>query len=342
MAIGAAAIVLALSAGMLYERLAIVALDQKSTSVAVGTNMTVLRVWGEDLGGGKTEAHYDQLENVTIENTRKVVGIPGLVPAEQRGKIAVWQTGVISKAVGIGDMPATEELVTFDRRTGLTTGDGRDKKSAGTLDDPQAMRPIKHAGLFFKFPFNVEKKAYPWWDGDMERAATMEFVREETIAGVDTFVFVQRTPVTPLKSVSVPAQVFGGTGGMVDAVPFYGNTRTVWVEPNTGVVIKGQEELDKTLRGSLGTVVTTKGTLAYNDATVRANANEYRVKGQLLGFLRDSLTSVGLIVGGLALAAGLVLLLTGRASRPAARTADGVAGLGVSAQDSRRQRRARV
>lgn len=334
--------VLALSAGTLYQRLAIVALDQRSTNVAVGTNMSVLRVWGEDLGGGKTEAHYDQLEGVTIENTRTVVGIPGRVPPDRRGEIAVWQTGVISKAKGIGDMPATEELVTFDRRTGLTTGDPQDQKSAGTLDDPDAMRDIKHEGLFFKFPFNVQKKSYPWWDGDLERAERMEFVREESISGVDTYVFVQRTPVAPLKSVSVPSGVFGATGGMVDAVPFYGNTRTVWVEPNTGVVMKGQEELDKTLRSALGTVVTTKGTLAYDDATVRRNANEYRVKGKMLGFVRDSLQPVGFIVGGLAVGAGLLLLLTGRGSKPSARRAGGVASLGVGGQEETRRRRARV
>jgi hypothetical protein len=339
--LGVALVVLgALARPVLYDRLATVSLDQRSTSVSEGSNMTALRVWKDASG-----PHYDRLSGVTLRSTREVVGIPGAVPPAERSTTAVWQTGVTSEALGVGDLTYSEELVTFDRTSALTTGAARDERSAGDLDDPSKMVPVSHSGLFYKFPFAVEKKTYPWWDGDLGRSVPISFVREETLYGTPTYVFQQVIPSTEVSTRTVPAAVFGGTGGDVEATATYANTRTLWIEPNTGVIIKGQEQLDKSLASSVGTVATTLGTIGYTDKTVRDNASTWGTKGRVLGFLGGAFMWVGLIAGLVLVALGTVLV--GRRGaiqgpRPASGPrAGGVGDLGVGRGEPRRRGRER-
>jgi hypothetical protein len=123
----------------------------------------------------------------------------------------------------------------------------------------------------------------------------------------------------------------------VEAKVMYGNDRTLWVEPNTGVIIKGQEVLDRSLVSQFGTVYTTEGTIGYTDETVRANAETWGSKGRLLGFVRDSLKPTALIVGGLLVLGGLALLLLPprRGKAPAdAQGLDGLGGLGTRRERS--------
>ena len=122
----------------------------------------------------------------------------------------------------------------------------------------------------------------------------------------------------------------------------YGNTRTLWIEPNTGVIIKGQEQVDKSLISTLGTVATTKGTIGYTDQTVRDNAETWGSKGRLLGFIGGPFMWVGIISGLLLIVVGALLI--GR--RPAAAGAgrsrrsedlEGIDGLGLQG-GTRRER----
>ena len=317
LALGVTLLVLgAVSRPLIYDELATVSLDQRSTSVSEGQNMATLRVWSDDEG----KSHFDQLTDVTVRSTRQVVGIPGMVPEDELDTTAVWQTGVTSEAVGIGALTYSEELVTFDRKTGLTTGDDRDVRSAGDLDDPDKMVPVTHEGLFYKFPFAVEKTTYPWWDGDLAQPVDISFVREEELYGTNTYVFQQVIPPTEVPPArTVPAAVFGGTGADVQATVSYGNTRTLWIEPNTGVIIKGQEQVDKALISTTGTVATTKGTIGYSDQTVRDNAETWGSKGRLLGFLGGPFMWVGIISGLLLITVGALLI--GR--RPTSTSTDG-------------------
>ena len=333
----------ALSRPVLYDQLATVSLDQRSTSISEGSDMSALRLWSDDAG-----PHYDQLTGVTLRSTREVRGIPGMVSAQEHPDDAVWQTGVTSEALGIGDLTYSQELVTFDRKSALATGAARDERSAGDLDDPQKMVPVEHSGLFYKFPFAVEKKTYPWWDGDLGKAVPVSFVREETLYGTPTYVFQQSIPVTDVSSRTVPAAVFGGEGDDVEATVRYGNTRTLWIEPNTGVIIKGQEQLDKSLTSSLGTVATTLGTIGYTDKTVRDNASTWGTKGRLLGFIGGPLLWIGIIAGLVLVAAGTVLIgRRGTGVRPRTASdrgtgAGGIDALGVGRNDTGRERRQRT
>ena len=173
---------------VLYTQLATVPLNYKSTSVSVGRDMSVLRLWSDDAKVG----HYDKLTGVTVQSTRQVLGIPGRVPADKQSSTAFWQTGVKSIAVGVGDLSYSMETVSFDRLTGVANNCCGDQVSIGDLEKPDAMKNITHEGGYFKFPFDVQKQSYAWWDGDLGKATAAKFVRTEDLFGTETYVFEQR------------------------------------------------------------------------------------------------------------------------------------------------------
>jgi len=306
---------------VLYDGLATVKLNQRSVSVSEGTGMSALHVYK----GTDGKSHYDKLENAHLKSTRNVIGIPGRAKdAKKQDTDAFWQTTVQSQAEIDGkwtDLSYTNEGVSFNRKTAESTNCCGDYKSVGDLTDPAKVQPIDHKGLFFKFPFNVQKKTYQWWDGDLGKATDIEFVREEKLEGVTTYVFRQTIPKAETTQRDVPKALFGDTAtGDVTATVNYGNIRTLWIEPNTGVLIKGQEEVEKSLTtDQYPELFTTKGTIGYSDATVKKNAEDWGSKGSLLGLINGPLTAIGIVLGLLFIALGLFLTFGGsrRGSREA-------------------------
>jgi hypothetical protein len=324
-ALGAALLLLGfLAKPVIYAKSASVPLDYTTTQVSQGANMSVLRIHV----GADGNPLFDKLNGATVRSTRNVLGIPGKVPADKQATSAFWQTGVKSEALGVGDLTYTNETVSFDRVSGESNNCCGDQASAGALDDSTKMVDIKHQGNFYKFPFDVQKEqTYQWWDGDLGKAAPASFVRTEALYGTDTYVFEQRIDQTQVGTLTAPAALFDSTGADVDAKIMYGTVTTLWVEPNTGVVIKGQQVINKQIVSSLGTVDATKGTIAYNEQTVRGNVDDWGSKGRQLALVKNTLGPVGigaglvLIVGGLAL-----LLLRGRTAPAPAGAAAGTTG----------------
>lgn len=306
---------------VLYDGLATVKLNQRSVSTSEGTGMSAL--YAHDVNGS---AVFEKLTNAHLKSTRNVIGIPGRVEsAKKQDTDAFWQTTVQSQAEINGkwtDLSYSNEGVSFNRKTAEATNCCGDFKSTGDLDDPSATTPIDHAGLFFKFPFDVQKKTYQWWDGDLGRATDISYVREEKLEGVTTYVFRQTIPKTQTAEREVPKAIFGDTAdGNATARVMYANVRTLWIEPNTGVLIKGQEEVDKSLvSDGYSDVPTTKGTIGYSDATVKKNAEDWGSKGALLGFINGPLTVLGIVLGVILIGLGLFLNLgasSGRGRREA-------------------------
>jgi hypothetical protein len=299
-ALGVAVLALGVMAKpVLYDRLATVQLDQDSLSVSEGTGMSVLRA---------SAAGVEVLTDAHVQSTRKVIGIPGKVqghPGE-----AFWQTGVTSVAVGVGDLTKSQEGVSFNRKTGLATNCCGDFHSVGTLDAPDATEPIRHEGLFFKFPFNVQRTSYPFWDGELGRAEPIAYQGQDKIEGVTVYRFQQKLgPEKTGSQTGLPGALFS-TDHPVDADLVYENTRTLWVEPNTGVIIKGEEQQNRRFEAAgLSAVPVTVGTIGYSDATVTDNADTWGTKGQLLKALRTTVPVGGIVVGLVLIGFGALLLV---------------------------------
>ena len=313
----------------LYDQLAIAPLDQRSTSVSQGTDMAVLYPHVVD---GKPA--IDKLSGVKVVSTREVVGIPGVVnDAGVEDTDAFWQTTVQSQAEVDGsmvDLSYSDTGVSLDRRSGEATNCCGDFTSTGDLTDPTAQKDITHDGLVFKFPFGVQKTTYQWWDADLERAVPIEYQGEDNINGTPVYVFKQTIAPEAISTIEAPKSLFEeGAEGNVTATEMYGNTRTLWVEPVTGVVIDGNEEVNTVYEADgYEPIAKTVGTIGFDDDTVNQNAKDWGAKARLLSFIENWLTWIGLVLGLLLVGLGAYLLL-----RPAAASGEsGAAPTGTRAR----------
>ena len=168
---------------------------------------------------------------------------------------------------------ATIDRVTLDRVSSepvdeatstlqvVATG-GEDTAPAGFVRD----------GLQYKFPFDTEQRAYDYFDASTFTTNPIEFVGETTVGGVEAYEFSQDLgPIDMWSSIrdhfasisdgydpaveSILASyrregMTAGQWGMegdpereVDMRRFYTNTRTVYVNPDTGQIINGKEDI---------------------------------------------------------------------------------------------------
>jgi hypothetical protein len=87
---------------------------------------------------------------------------------------------------------------------------------------------VRHVGLSYKWPIDAKKQTYQFFQPDVEKAFPAVYSGTDKIAGLTVYKYVCDTGTQPYK-------VLGTLDGT------YNDTRTVWVEPRTGAIIKGIE-----------------------------------------------------------------------------------------------------
>jgi hypothetical protein len=299
-----------------YGQLAVVPLDQDTTSVSEGPDATIFDI--------ATQREI----NVDLESVRTVAGDVKASEAasEELGRdIAVWETAVVNDEdpSGVGpDSPprsASHDRVAFDRHTGEAV------KCCGTYTSTSAddrgvevKETIGFEGLYFKFPFQTQKKTYQFWDGSLGEAPDIEFKDVESIEGLEVYRFEQKIPPTTVATINAPASFFGiDKKGDVALDRVYSNTRTLWIEPETGVIIRGQEAQHTVAEYEGDEVATlTDVVIGYNPKTISDNVDTYSSLSTQLKLIRVWVPLVGGILGLALLAVGVLLL---RSRRPQGR-----------------------
>jgi hypothetical protein len=199
------------------------------------------------------------------------------------------------------------ERETFDKRTSEASSCGHDFV-ADQKDAPGT--PVTHVGLVAKFPFLTEKKTYQFWDTTLRKALPITYQGTSKIEGLTVYKFAQTIPPTeygtqdniPLSLLKLP-----GTGN-VTAQEMYSNTRTLYVEPETGVIIKRFEAQHNTLdyQGE-PRVVLTDATVTYDDKTVRKNIDDYGSQAKQLKLARTTVPQIAFILGLISIVAGVLV-----------------------------------
>jgi hypothetical protein len=192
----------------------------------------------------------------------------------------------------------TTDRVAFDRRTSMAVNDPRFAEAVNGDTSK------KHQGLSYKFPFGTEKKDYLFFDTTLAKAFPMKYVAEATVDGVDVYKFEQVVPPGPIE--------------IIEGVPgTYQNKRTVWIEPRTGVIVRGQEEQQRTFsEGDLAGKTALAGKIAFTDQTVKNSAETASDGASKLGLLGGRTQVILLLLGLILIVAGLVMLLSGRRHGP--------------------------
>ena len=167
-----------------------------------------------------------------------------------------------------GLLLAMVDTVTVDRRTAEAVSD--DERPGGSVQKPRTFEDDKpstnialpHEGLTYRFPFNTEKKSYPFFDAIAQKPFDANYDGEDDVNGLSTYRFTQNVGydadgklVDPIKyaslydrnedgEVTARAELWGLPGDPYEPITmtrFYAAQRTFWVDPVTGVIVRSEE-----------------------------------------------------------------------------------------------------
>jgi hypothetical protein len=232
-----------------------------------------------------------------------------------------------------GLLLAMVDTVTLNRKTAMAVSSesnpgGAVQKPRSIEDDkPPTNIALPHEGLAYRFPFDTEKKTYPFFDPIAQKAFDANYDGEEDVNGLTTYRFTQNVGydadgklVDPVKysslyendedsQVTARAAMWGVPGEPEEPITmsrFYAAQRTFWVDPVSGTIVKTKEHgYHYYAREALRPEVTfVDYTVTSNEETVEsqvASARDERDRVALWGrILPITFTAMGLVtlVGG--------------------------------------------
>jgi hypothetical protein len=151
-------------------------------------------------------------------------------------------------------------------------------------------------GLVNKWPFNAEKKDYPYWDGVVGAPVTAEYDSSETLDGLETYKF-------HILLEDTPAEVLEGIQGT------YSQDKYIWIEPRTGAIVNQTQHETRTLED--GTMVLDLN-LGFTEDQVAGDVNDAKDNKSQIELITGTLPLVGFVGGILALLVGAFLVFAGR------------------------------
>jgi hypothetical protein len=175
-----------------------------------------------------------------------------------------------------------------------------DRVSAEAVPDFEGLPDdaVPHEGLVNKWPFDAEKRDYPYWEDTLGSAADAVYDRTEDVAGVETYVYTVTTTEAPIE--------------IAEGVPgTYTDVKEIYVEPKTGAIQLQTDNQQRFLED--GTQVLDLN-IRFTDEQVDAFADDAKSNMQMLEMMTTGMPIVGFVGGALCLLAGLALLLTARRS----------------------------
>lgn len=280
-----------------YPKLAVAPVNQNSVTTLVGTDATIFDI--------------SSLEEIQTDLTTKVRTIGDAEAAEKaEGNTVVWVSSTSTTSSDGVMRSRSVERVAFDAHTAKAVN-----CCGEFISETEGERTeVAHEGLLVKFPFHTEKKTYEFWDGELRRAVPIQYQGTEKLDGLTVYKFEHTIEPTKVGEQELPLSLLGLEGDeTVTADSMYSNTRTLWVEPVTGVIIKRAEQQNNTFNyDGEPRITTTKVTTGYDDATVQQNIEDYSSLSTQLKLLRSVVPVVSLVLGLILLVGGLLLMARSR------------------------------
>lgn len=213
--------------------------------------------------------------------------------AKSDGDVVVFDTFTCLITDPNGDSPDCVDDSDPEKRLVTATTDrfATDRKTGEAVNDEKYIGDATpHEGLVNKFPFGVEKKTYPIWDGVLGRTVEATFEGEEKVNGWNTYKFVTQVS-------DEAAEIASGIQGT------YSSTKTMYVDPRTGAIQKQTEQQVRKLDN--GTTVLDLD-FGFTDETIAANIKDAKANDSKLGLV-EKLPLIAGLLGLLAGAAGFFL-----------------------------------
>lgn len=176
---------------------------------------------------------YFIISQATLSEPRRLRNITITKADPERSTSELFVGTQFSRTIDLDtgqDIDYSLETYVMDRRTGEA------------VDHP-AQDPPKE-GFTLKLPFGVERdQVYPFYDSTARRAFPARFVRTDEVEDLDVFVLVSEAPDTVIdEGVEVPGFIVGRPEEPTVVVDrHYTAVTTLWVEPETGAILKGAQ-----------------------------------------------------------------------------------------------------
>ena len=263
------------------------------------------------------------------------------VETPANAKVVTLQVGTTvrrsDKQKDNGLLLAMVDTVTLNRGSAEAVSD--DDRPGGSVQKPRTVEDDKpatnialpHDGLSYRFPFNTEKKSYPYFDPIAQKAFDANYDGEEDVNGLTAYRFTQNVGydadgklTEPIKyaslydknedgDVTARAELWGLEGDPYEPIRmtrYYAAQRTFWVDPVSGTIVKAEERANHyyardPLKPEAAVVdykvTSTEQTVEAQVAAARAERDRVALWSRILPI---SLASTGLValVGGALLA----------------------------------------
>jgi hypothetical protein len=197
-----------------------------------------------------------------------------------------------------------QETYALDRTTGVA------EHCCG--EDP------KMTGETLKFPFGTQKTTYQLWDPSANASFAVRYVRTDDLQGVTAYVFQGTSSDINIGTIDLPNSLVGVEGrGLTSEQRMFQAETTVWVEPSTGQVLKGEKHLHQWAADASGTTLLELADVhvQYSDATVSDFVSQADTNVKQLKLVKQYIPLYGGVLGFLLATGGLLLLRS-----PGART----------------------
>ncbi|MCW2791474.1 MAG: hypothetical protein JWO76_572 [Nocardioides sp.] len=172
-----------------------------------------------------------------------------------------------------------------------------DRVTALAVNDPKYLPADAqpHEGLVNKWPFESEKKTYPYWSGDLGKAIPAVYKGTENVEGLECYVY--EATIT-----DAPIEVADGVEGTLDS------TSRIYIEPLTGAIQNQVEHIQQSVDGKPVAIID----LEFTPDQLKASKDDVGPQVTQLKLLTKTVPLIGYLVGIPLLLIGLALLFLGR------------------------------
>lgn len=275
--------------------------------IFLGAFLVVVAVLAQTYGSSQLKKTPLDVDSVTRTSGDAVSYTAGFTPFQAKATtvtkadseastddVVVFRTSqcVVKDLGDIGDCVDAEDpqarLVSYSEEDFATD------RNTGMAVETDELGPPVCEGLINKWPFDTEKKTYPYCTTTGVADATYEGTEE--IQGLETYMFKIDVPPTA-------AEIAAGVEGL------YSEQTTIWVEPITGQFVKVDTNQQRALDAE------TKALdlhLVYTDEQIAEGVDDIGGDADLLKLATSTVPLIGYAVGIPLLLIGLALALLGR------------------------------
>ncbi len=200
----------------------------------------------------------------------------------------------------------------FDRRTGEIVRCCGEYVTGGTTGKPDYS--VRMTGIGLVWPFGAQPKTYLVFDTDAGRPEAARYAGVARVGGILVYRYVEKVPPTRLGAEQVAGSVAGlPTLSQVTLGEYYSATNTYLVDPETGIPLDITQDQEVTLADSGGVtrLVRSDLSLAETASSIRSAISTDDKYRNEIALGEGTLPLVGLTIGLLSLAVGIVLVQLG-------------------------------